>query len=851
MKFEHTSGGFTLPGESGQEKLTLELAEKWGADVIRDSDGTKLSDEILDAGYDIYSTLCIIRDHNEWAKQHPECLQQSFLSTDPVIAAEGPLTVRPMAGFFAEQFRINDRPEAMRYWQVWDRTADKPLPAGAWRWDASAGTVTVAEPVPFHAYTVSFLAWRLWEEINMYNHVTNHWTSEHLLPVDPRTAEAQDYLYSWLQTWCESHPQTNVVRFTSMFYNFVWIWGSDDRNRNLFTDWGSYDFTVSEKALDDFAAAYGYALTAEDFINKGSLQVTHMPPTAHKRDYMEFTQQFVAGFGKKLVDLVHHYGKRAYVFYDDSWVGVEPYGPHFKEFGFDGIIKCVFSGYEARMCAGVDAPVHELRFHPYLFPVGLGGAPTFAPGGNPTHDAAAYWNHVRRALLRAKIDRIGLGGYLHLLNDFPDFVDYIAAISDEFRAIKALHTRGSVATLPLTVAVLHSWGSLRPWTLSGHFHETYMHTLIHINEALAGLPVNVKFINFDDVKNGVPDDVDVIINAGRAGSAWSGGDAWQDETLVAALNKWVYNGGVLLGVEEPSAVSGYGDTFRMARILGVDEDTPIDAKILSNAVENAQKSVESRNFRARKNVLEYDNVMNTQREVIYAQRQKVLDGEDLRENMMQMLRSLVESDVSTALSGHGGEVNEDGLKGLANAMEGIYFAKGTLASRREQLLAMSADQLTDTIFEIAQHTYEAKEAAYTPKIMRELERVVMLRVVDEYWMDNIDAMDDLKQGIGLRAYGQHDPVVAYKEEGYQMFEAMITAIKEETIRRMFLVQLRPAQEVKREKVAKETGTSAPDKSQVKRAPVRKEHKVGPNDPCPCGSGKKYKKCCMQKDKLES
>ena len=551
MKFEHTSGGFTLPGESGQEKLTLELAKKWGADVIRDSDGTQLSDEILDAGYDIYSTICIIRDHNAWAKEHPECLQQSFLNTEPVIAAEEPLTVKPMAGFFDEQFKINDRPEALRYWQVWDRTANKLLPADTWQWDAAAGTVTVASPVPFHAYTVSFLAWRTWEEINMYNHVTNSWTSEHLLPVDPRTKEAQDFLYDWLKNWGETHPQTNVVRFTSM----------------------CYDFTVSEKALDDFAAQYGYTLTAEDFINKGSLQVTHMPPTAHKRDYMEFTQQFVAGYGKKLVDLVHSYGKRAYVFYDDSWVGVEPYGPHFKEFGFDGVIKCVFSGYEVRMCAGVDAPVHELRFHPYLFPVGLGGAPTFAPGGNPTRDAAEYWNHVRRALLRAKIDRIGLGGYLHLLNDFPDFVEYIADISDEFRAIKELHTHGAVATLPLTVAVLHSWGSLRPWTLSGHFHETYMHTLIHINEALAGLPVNVKFINFDDVKNGVPDDVDVIINAGRAGSAWSGGDAWQDETLVAALNKWVYNGGVLLGVEEPSAVSGYGDTFRMARILGVDEDT--------------------------------------------------------------------------------------------------------------------------------------------------------------------------------------------------------------------------------------------------------------------------------------
>ena len=450
MKFEHTSGGFTLPGESGQEKLTLELAKKWGADVIRDSDGTQLSDEILDAGYDIYSTICIIRDHNAWAKEHPECLQQSFLSTEPVIAAEEPLTVKPMAGFFDEQFKINDRPEALRYWQVWDRTANKLLPADTWQWDAAAGTVTVASPVPFHAYTVSFLAWRTWEEINMYNHVTNSWTSEHLLPVDPRTKEAQDFLYDWLKNWCETHPQTNVVRFTSMFYNFVWIWGSDKRNQNLFTDWGSYDFTVSEKALDDFAAQYGYTLTAEDFINKGSLQVTHMPPTAHKRDYMEFTQQFVAGYGKKLVDLVHSYGKRAYVFYDDSWVGVEPYGPHFKEFGFDGVIKCVFSGYEARMCAGVDAPVHELRFHPYLFPVGLGGAPTFAPGGNPTRDAAEYWNHVRRALLRAKIDRVGLGGYLHLLNDFPDFVEYIADISDEFRAIKELHTHGAVATLPLT-----------------------------------------------------------------------------------------------------------------------------------------------------------------------------------------------------------------------------------------------------------------------------------------------------------------------------------------------------------------------------------------------------------------
>ena len=283
--------------------------------------------------------------------------------------------------------------------------------------------------------------------------------------------------------------------------------------------------------------------------------------------------------------------------------------------------------------------------------------------------------------------------------------------------------------------------------------------------------------------------------------------------------------------------------------LGLDEDTPIDAKILSGAVENAQKNVESRNFRARKSVLEYDDVMNTQREVIYAQRQKVLDGEDLRENMMTMLRGLVESNVSTALSESGGVADENGLNHLARAMEGIYFAKGTLASRKEQLLGNHAEDLTNTVYEIAQRTYEAKEAAYGAPVMRELERVVMLRVVDEYWMDNIDAMDDLKQGIGLRAYGQHDPVVAYKEEGFQMFEAMIQAIREETIRRMFLVQLRPTQEVKREKVAKETGTAAAGQTVVKKQPVRNAaKKIGPNDPCPCGSGKKYKKCCMQKDK---
>lgn len=566
-------GGFTLPGESGYEQLTLKMAEKWGADVIRDSDGTVLSDEIVHAGYGIYSTICMIRDHNEWARQNPDKLQQTFLCTPAQTAVESSVTIGLLDSFFKEQFAVNDSAEAFPYWEVYDRTVNEKIKGENWSYDKETGTVTIRNITPFHKYTVSFLAYRIWEEISMYNHTTNHWNKEHLMQIDPRYPETQAYLLDWMKNWCETHPDTTVVRFTSMFYNFVWIWGSSERNRNLFSDWGSYDFTVSSRALNEFEKKYGYAMTAEDFINKGNLHVTHMPGNRKKADWMEFINDFVISFGKKLIDLVHSYGKKAYVFYDDSWVGVEPYNGRFQEFGFDGLIKCVFSGYEARLCAGVDVPTHELRLHPYLFPVGLGGAPTFMEGGNPTLDAKKYWNSVRRALLRAKIDRIGLGGYLHLVEPYPDFCDYIEKVSDEFRLIRSFHEKGRPYTIKTKAAVLHSWGALRSWTLSGHFHETYMHDLIHINEALSGLPIEVSFLSFEDVKKGALEDVDVVINAGYSGSAWSGGDAWKDEELVTALTKWVYQGGVFLGVNEPSAVQGYDNYFRMAHVLGVDEDT--------------------------------------------------------------------------------------------------------------------------------------------------------------------------------------------------------------------------------------------------------------------------------------
>lgn len=567
------SGGFTLPGESGYEKLTLDLAKKWGADCIRDSDGTQLSSEILDSGIPIYSTLCMVRSLNDWAKQNMDKLQRNFLCTQPVLAVDTTLAICPLDGFFREQFALCPDDDPKEFWQVWDRT-DSTLHED-WTFDAQTACVTIANAKPYHLYTVSFLATRLWEEISMYNHITNDWgDKEHLMAVEPRYPQTQEALLAFLKEWLDNHSATKVVRFTSMFYNFVWIWGSDARQRSLFSDWGSYDFTVNPVSLREFEAEYGYKMTAEDFVNKGKYHPTHSVPTKKQRDWMTFTGKFVREFGKKCIDLVHSYGKLAYVFYDDSWIGIEPWSGSFGEFGFDGLIKCVFNAFEARLCAGVsEVATHELRLHPYLFPTGLTGEPTFAPGGHPEADAKRYWACVRRALLRVKIDRIGLGGYLHLVEPFPAFQDEIAHIAGEFRTLRGFHYDGAPWMTGIRVGILHAWGSLRTWNCSGHMHEHPELPLNHIYESLAGQPFDVRALSLEAVKeNGIPADIDVIINAGREGDAWSGGDIWHDAALLEAVNRFVANGGGYLGVGEPSAVRGGMRYFATADLLGVDKE---------------------------------------------------------------------------------------------------------------------------------------------------------------------------------------------------------------------------------------------------------------------------------------
>ena len=284
----------------------------------------------------------------------------------------------------------------------------------------------------------------------------------------------------------------------------------------------------------------------------------------------------------------------------------------------------------------------------------------------------------------------------------------------------------------------------------------------------------------------------------------------------------------------------------MMETLKIEDDMPIDAKMLSGAIENAQKKVESKHYQARKNTLEYDNVMNVQRGIIYKQRRQVLDGE----NMGEFIRGLIRRWIEDSINGNQGEskhVTEDAWMLATEPFRGLFFAPDRFRFSDEELKGYKTQDLIDLVEKEALGVYDAKEEALGEELMRELERVMMLRTVDEFWMDHIDAMDELKRGIGLRAYAQTNPVDAFKKEGFEMFEGMIQAIQEETIRRIIAARVQTP-EIQRERVAKVTGTSGGSDGSVKKAPVRKAVKVGPNDPCPCGSGKKYKKCCYLKDK---
>ena len=422
---------------------------------------------------------------------------------------------------------------------------------------------------PFHEYTVSFLVYAIWDPTQMYNHITNNWGDKpHEIPFDVRQDASGAFAREYLVQWLKDNPDTDVVRFTTFFYHFTLVFGSDAKEK--FVDWFGYGATVSVKALEEFEKEYGYSLRPEDIVDNGYYNSTFRVPTRQYRDYMDFIQRFVAGKARELVGLVHEAGREAMMFLGDNWIGTEPYGRYFPEIGLDAVVGSVGGGATLRLISDIPGVKYtEGRFLPYFFP------DTFYQGNDPVPEAVENWLCARRALMRRPVDRIGYGGYLSLAYKFPGFVDYIEKVTDEFRELYD-NIAGSRPYCGLKVAVLNCWGRLRSWQpyMVAHalwYKQTY--TYFGILEALSGAGVDVSFISFEDIRQGgIPEDLDVIINAGDAGTAWSGGDEWLDGTLVTAIRRWVYNGGGFVGVGEPCAVHHNGRFFQLADVLGVDKE---------------------------------------------------------------------------------------------------------------------------------------------------------------------------------------------------------------------------------------------------------------------------------------
>lgn len=564
-----TKGRVTLPSESNFLNETKEMLDRWGADALRDSDGTKLdaTTKALDAK--IYTTYFVARGHNEFAQEHMDECQQMLLMSKHNVATEDTVTIDFLDGYYREQVVADYVHDPKKWWEVIDRTTGEVVPVSCWEVDQEKDLVTIKDAAPFHEYTVSFFVYAIWDPTQMYNHITNNWGDKpHDIPFDVRQANSGAFAKDYLKQWLIDNPDTDVVRFTTFFYHFTLVF--NDQAKEKFVDWFGYGATVSIKALEEFEQEYGYALRPEDIVDNGYYNSTFRVPTRAYRDYMDFIQRFVAKKAKELVEITHEAGREAMMFLGDNWIGTEPYGPYFEDIGLDAVVGSVGGGATLRLISDIPGVKYtEGRFLPYFFP------DTFYEGNDPCIEAIDNWLSARRALMRNPVDRIGYGGYLSLAYKFPKFVDYIEKVTDEFRLIYD-NVKGKKAYCGLKVGILNSWGKIRSWQpyMVAHalwYKQTYSY--FGILESLSGAAVDVQFLSFDEIReNGVPSDIDVIINAGDAGTAFSGGEEWLDEKLVTTIRQWVYNGGGFVGVGDPTAIHHGGRFFQLADILGVDKE---------------------------------------------------------------------------------------------------------------------------------------------------------------------------------------------------------------------------------------------------------------------------------------
>lgn len=562
-------GRFTMPTEENFFEESKKLAELWGADAVRNSDGTQLDHDVLDLGKRVYSAYFPTRGHNEFMVGRMRYVPQVYLLSERTLAEGESVTIPLLATYFDEQLQVNHDDDPAQYWEVIDRTSGETLPTASWSYDAATDCVTITGATPMHEYTVTFLAYVIWDPVQMYNHITNDWgDKEHEIAFDPRHPEVRDFMYETLEKWLADNPHVDVVRFTTFFYQFTLIF--NNLRREKIVDWTGFQVTVSAQALADFEKQYGYRMRPEDFVDAGSYGSSFVNPGKPQRDWLDFTFHSVQHMIKHMVDLTHAAGKEAMMFLGDQWIGTEPYSKEYPGLGMDAIVGSVGDGTTTRMIADIKGVrYHEGRFLPYFFP------DSFYEGADPSIEAWDNWRKARRAILRSPLERMGYGGYLSLANKFPTFVEAVAHIADEFRDI--YDRSGGVGAQPqLTVAFLDAWGEQRSWqgfTVAHALPNKYNRNYYGILEAISGMRVNVRFISFADVlEGGVPDDVDVIINAGPAATSYSGDDAWANPALVSAIRAWVRSGKGFVGVGQPTALSRQGRFFQLADVLGVDQE---------------------------------------------------------------------------------------------------------------------------------------------------------------------------------------------------------------------------------------------------------------------------------------
>ena len=564
-----SKGLVTIPTDVDVVSGTLELMERWGADALRDCDGTDFPQELRDVDAKIYSTYYTTRKDNDWARQNPDEIQQMYLMTPFYTASGTSLSIHLMKGLYPDMLTPNTRDDIKRWWEVVDRTTGKVVSPTHWSYCEEAGDVTI-ETVPFHEYTVSFLAYIMWDPVHMYNAVTNSWKGvEHQITFDVRQPKTHAFTMKRLRKFIEEHPYVNVLRFTTFFHQFTLVF--DELAREKYVDWYGYSASVSPYILQQFEEEAGYPFRPEYIIDQGYYNNQYRIPSKEYQDFQAFQRREVAKIVREMVDITHEYGKEAMMFLGDHWIGTEPFMEEFQTLGLDAVVGSVGNGSTLRLISDIPGVKYtEGRLLPYFFP------DVFCEGGDPLKEAKYNWVTARRAILRKPIDRIGYGGYLKLAMQFPDFLDYVEQVCNEFRELYQ-NVKGTVPYCFKKVAVLNCWGKMRAWGCHMVHHALYQkqnYSYAGVIEALSGAPFDVVFLSFQDLLDN-PDilkDIDVIINVGDADTAHTGGEWWIYPQIQEMIRRFVYEGGGIIGVGEPSGHQYQGHFFQLANVFGVEEE---------------------------------------------------------------------------------------------------------------------------------------------------------------------------------------------------------------------------------------------------------------------------------------